>query len=104
MKNKNILAISFFTFGILYMLDWIIFFEKNDDLFDDFNTMKAKYVARLPDSLKPLIETNPQPAAIIFTLLFCLCGIVLIKNKEITFKILGTTSFIFAFWNLFSIM
>ena len=104
MNKQNILALFFYTSGILYMLDWIIFVKKNDDLYDDLPTMKAKYVAEFPDAFKPLIETNPQPAAIIITILFSLCGIVLIRNKSATFKILGTTSFILAVWNLFSIM
>ena len=101
---KNTIASFFYIFGILYLLDWIIFVEKNDDLYDDFPTMKAKYVARFPDILKPLIEVNPQPAAIIFTLLFCVCGLIFIRNNGINYKIIGMSSFLLAFWNLFSIM
>jgi hypothetical protein len=104
MKKKNSIALFFYAFGIIYLLDWIIFVEKNDDLYDDFPTMKAKYIARFPDILKPLLETNPQPAAILFTILFSLCGMQFIRNKGIPFKILGATSFLLAFWNLFSIM
>jgi hypothetical protein len=85
-------------------LDWLLFVEKNNDLVDDFPTLKEKYIARFPDVIKPLLETNPQPAAILFTLLFCCSGIVFIRNNNLVFKILGITSFLFAFWNLFSIM
>ena len=103
-KKTNILALFFYAFGVVYLMDWIIFAERNDDLHDDFPALKAKYVARFPDFLKPLIETNPQPAAIIFTILFSVCGIILVQNRNIILKILGATSFLFAFWNLFSIM
>jgi hypothetical protein len=104
MKKSNILALVAYKIGILYMLDWLLFVEKNNDLVDDFPTLKEKYIARFPDVIKPLLEANPQPAAILFTLLFCICGIVFIRNNNLVFKILGITSFLFAFWNLFSIM
>ena len=104
MKKSNILALVAYKIGILYMLDWLLFVEKNNDLVDDFPTLKEKYIARFPDVIKPLLETNPQPAAILFTLLFCCSGIVFIRNNNLVFKILGITSFLFAFWNLFSIM
>jgi hypothetical protein len=104
MKKSNILALVAYKIGILYMLDWLLFVEKNNDLVDDFPTLKERYIARFPDVIKPLLETNPQPAAILFTLLFCSSGIVFIRNNNLVFKILGITSFLFAFWNLFSIM
>jgi hypothetical protein len=104
MKRSNILALVAYKIGILYMLDWLLFVEKNNDLVDDFPTLKAKYVARFPDFIQPLLERNPQPAALLFTLLFCASGLVFMRNNNLVFKILGITSFLFAFWNLFSVM
>jgi hypothetical protein len=104
MKRSNILALVAYKIGILYMLDWLLFVEKNNDLVDDFPTLKEKYIARFPDVIKPLLETNPQPAALLFTLLFCASGLVFMRNNSNVYKIIGITSFLFAFWNLFSIM
>ena len=104
MKRSNILALVAYKIGILYMLDWLLFVDKNNNLVDDFPTLKAKYIARFPDVIKPSLETNPQPAALLFTLLFCASGLVFMRNNNLVFKILGITSFLFAFWNLFSVM
>jgi len=43
MKRSNILALVAYKIGILYMLDWLLFVEKNNHLVDDFPTLKAKY-------------------------------------------------------------
>lgn len=104
MKKTTILALIIYAFGIVYMLDWIIFATQNDALHDDFPALKAKYVSRFPEFIKPMIESNPQPAAILFAILFALCGVVFIRENKVIFKVLAVTSFILAFWNLFSIM
>ncbi len=104
MKKRIVLALITCIVGIIYILDWIIFAEQNVDLHDDFPALKAKYVSRFPEFIKPLIESNPQPAAILFAILFALCGAVFIRENKVIFKVLAVTSFILAFWNLFSIM
>lgn len=104
MKKAIIPTLFFFICGIAYMLDWIIFAEKNNDLYDGFPELKAKYVSRFPEALHLLFENNPQPAAILAFIVFTVCGFVFFKNNTIIFKVLGVIAFLLAFWNLFSIM
>ena len=105
MKNLILyLAFFFYIIGITVIIDWFNFVEKNNDLYDDFPELKTKYINRFPEYIKPLFELNPQPAAIIFFVIFTISGIIFLRQKQKTFNVIAITSFIFAFWNLFSIM
>jgi hypothetical protein len=104
MKKLLPLAFILYITGIAGIADWIIFCERNNDLYDDFIDLKAKYINRFPDFTKPFFSLNPQPAAIFFTLGFIMAGIIFIKQNQRIYKILAITSFLFGAWNLFSIM
>ena len=104
MRKINFVGIIFYVLGICYISDWIIFINNNDDLYDDFPTLKEKYIERFPDFAKPLIYLNPQPAAIICAIFFVTSGYIFIRSNSIFFKILAITSFIFSAWNLLSII
>ncbi len=98
------LAFTLYIIGIAVIIDWILFCEKNTDLYDDFIGLKAKYINRFPDFIKPFFNLHPQPAAIFFALGFIIAGIIFIKQNQRIYKILAITSFLFGAWNLFSIM
>jgi len=98
------LAFTLYIIGIAVIIDWFVFCNDNSDLFDDFISLKTKYVNRFPDYIKPFFNRNPQPAAIIFVFTFTIAGIIFIKQKHRIYKILAVTSFFFGAWYLFSIM
>lgn len=104
MKKIDILALSLYALGLVYLLDWFLFVGNNDPLADDFVALKAKYVARFPEALQPMVENDPQPAAILFVLVFGFCGFLFVRKEHVGFRILGVTAFLLAFWNWFSIM
>ena len=105
MKKFNLyFAFLLYIVGGIAIIDWFIFCEKHNDLFDDFPELKSLYIARFPDFLKPFISQNPQPAAIILMLGFFFAGIIFIKQKQIGYNVLAATSFLFGIWNAFSIM
>ena len=97
-------AVLFYAIGVVVIIDWFIFLEKHNDLYDDFPELKTKYISRFPAYLKSLFELNPQPAAIIFFFTFTVSGIIFLQQKHKGYTILAVTSFIFGMWNLFSIM
>lgn len=104
MKKIDFLLLSLYMTGVIYMADWLLFCEQNDQYFDDFPTMKTIYVNRFPEFVQPLLTKTPQPAAIIFTIVFLVCGAVFIRRKALALRILAIMAFIFGLWNLFSIM
>ncbi len=104
MKKLLPLAFILYITGVSVIIDWIIFCERNNDLYGDFIDLKAKYINRFPDFAKPFFSLNPQPAAIFFALGFIIAGIIFIKQSQRIYKIFAITSFLFGAWNLFSIM
>lgn len=104
MKKLLPLAFILYITGIAVIADWIIFCERNNDLYGDFLALKIKYDNRFPDFAKPFFSLNPQPAGIFFVLGFIIAGIIFIKQSLRIYKILAITSFLFGAWNLFSIM
>ncbi len=105
MKKRVFVALLMYTIGVVKIIDWFIFWEKNKEIaLRNFQELKFKFIARFPDFLKPLFFKNPEPATVISIILFIIAGIIFFKEKKIFYKVLAITSFIFAFWNLFSIM
>ena len=104
MKKLLPLAFILYITGVAVIIDWILFCERNSDLYDDFIDLKSKYINRFPDFAKPFFSLNPQPAAIFFVIGFIIAGIIFIKQNQLIYKILAITSFLFGAWNLFSIM
>jgi hypothetical protein len=105
MRKRLIFAIIFYVTGTLNIIDWYVFWYQNEDLaLKSFNVLKVKYIERFPSLLRPLFELNPQPAAIVFILLFLYSAIIFLNEKNLIFKIMGVTSILFLLQNTFSIM
>lgn len=105
MKKRILLALLMFTIGLVKIIDWFIFWEKNKEIaLRNFQELKIKFISRFPDFLKPLFIKNPEPATLISIVLFTMAGIIFLKEKNIFYRVLAIMSFIFGFWNLFSLM
>lgn len=105
MKKRIYIALIIYLVGLINIIDWYVFWYQNETLaLQDFKSLKVKYIERFPEIIKPLYSNNPQPAAIIFIIVLVIAGIIFISEKKTIYTILGITSFLFAFQNLFSIM
>lgn len=105
MKAKIIIASMIYFVGIAKIIDWIIFWHNNKNLaLSNRAEFLNKYVSRFPVALKSLIENKPETAAIISILFFAVAGWIFIKQESKVFKFIAVTAFLFAFWNLFSLM
>lgn len=105
MKKRIYIALFLYILGLVNIIDWYIFWHQNETLAQqDFKSLKIKYIERFPDLFKPLFESNPEPAAIIFVIILVIAGIIFMLEKKTFYTILGISSFLFAFQNLFSIM
>lgn len=105
MKKRLYIAFILYLAGLMNITDWYAFAYRNHELLkQDFLLLKAKYIDRFPDIIKPLYAINPQPIALIFTATLIISGIIFINEKKTIYTILGISSFLFAFQHLFSVM
>lgn len=94
------LAFAFYIIGIIIIIDWIVFWQYNYG--GDFNELRAKYIAHFPSFLQNFF--NSRYSALLFVFTFTAAGFIFLKQKYGGYKILAITSFILAFWNLFTLM
>ncbi len=105
MKFKILIAFIFFILGIAKIIDWFIFCDQNRELKNtNYLIFIAKYDNKFPSWLRPLFNTRPELATVISVVLLSIAGIIFLKNKKVVYKVLAITSFVLAFWNLFSLM
>lgn len=103
--SKIIIAFALYFLGIAKIIDWLIFCSQNRALKEkDYPIFITKYETKFPTWLQPLFNTRPDLAAIISVVFFAISGMVFINQKNLFYKILGATAFLFSFWNLFSLM
>ncbi len=110
--KKTVLYVAFILYfnGIAVIIDWILFFDNNIELYHDFKTVKAHYISRFPNLLIPFFSLHPSPATLFFALGFMFSGFIFIKQKQKqkhkhkVYLILAITSFLFGMWNLFTLM
>ncbi len=83
MKKRVFGALLMYTIGVVKIIDWFIFWEKNKEIaLRNFQELKFKFIARFPDFLKPLFFKNPEPATVISIILFIIAGIIFFKEKK----------------------
>lgn len=105
MKLKILVAFMLYLIGISKIIDWFVFWEKNKELaLKDYSQLKEKFVSRFPIDLQFLFSKSPEPATVISIIFFIISGIIFLKEHQTTFKVIAITAFLFAFWNLFSLM
>jgi hypothetical protein len=105
MKVKLIAAFLFYVLGLAKIIDWFVFSNQNRELKNrDYELFITKYENKFPNWLQPLFNTAPDLAAVISIVTFTIAGFIFINKKGTLYSILGVTSFIFAFLNLFSLM
>ena len=105
MKVRIFIAFIFYATGLLKIIDWFVFWNRNKSLvLTNRSQFLSDYIERFPQFIKPLFYGKPEPAALVCTILFSLSGLLFLKLKNPVFKILAISAFIFSFWNLFSIM
>ncbi len=102
---KYLLSFTLYLIGVSKIVDWFIFCNQNRELKNDnYSAFIAKYHNHFPSSIEPLFNARPEPAALISVVIFSIAGIIFLKTKSLFYKILAISSFVFAFWNLFSVM
>jgi len=105
MKKLLRLAFVLYTIGILSIVDWIVFWNRNSQLVTkDYTVFKQKYIDHFPEILQPLYLLRPEPAIILIILFFVFAGIIFLKQYRTIYIVLSITSFAFAMWNIFSLM
>jgi hypothetical protein len=105
MSIKLITAFLFYILGLAKIIDWFVFSSQNRALKNsNYDLFITKYENKFPSWLQPLFNTAPDLAAIISIATFTIAGLIFIREKGTIYSILGVTSFVFAFLNLFSLM
>ena len=93
-------ALVFFLVGVYIFIDWVVFWENYYN--GDFHEFQKKYIEHFPVFLQSFFDSRLSTLFSIFT--FALSGYIFLNQKYIAYKILAITSFIFAAWNLFTLM
>lgn len=107
LKVKLKLAVAFILFatGTATLVDWIIFWEQNKELaLKNRKVFIDKYVGRFPDFLERLFTARFPWDPVLLMVLFSIAGLIFVKQKRRAYMVLGIVSFLFAFWNLFTLM
>jgi hypothetical protein len=103
MKLKLTVAFIFFATGTATLVDWIIFAEKNKQV-TNHKVLVDKYFARFPNFLERLFAASSSWHAVLVMVLFSIAGLIFVSQKKRAYTILGIISFLFASWNLWSLM
>jgi hypothetical protein len=104
---KNYLKVGFilYAIGMLDLFYWIYYWNSNEQIVvSNFKQFKLNYFESLPSIIRPLYQTRPQLSAILYGIFFVISGFIFLKTKNKFLKVLSITAFIFAFFELFSIM
>ena len=106
MKFRIVIALLFYIIGLSKLVDWFIFLGNNKKELEQLEHAQVmeRFNARFPDYFTPIFSGYPEPATVISIILFVFSGIIFLKEKKMIYKILAYSSFLFAFWNLFSIL
>jgi hypothetical protein len=102
LKLKIICAFSLLVTGLASIADWFIFCGQNKEL--DFATLKTKYGNRFPGWMQHLYISEIIIATLFFGLCFAVSGFIFVTASHKRYKVLGAIAFLFAFWELFSLM
>lgn len=102
MKKKIFIATLLFSIALVKTIDWMLFWNKNEDLaFINYEAYLLKYSEQYPYLIRPLFETRPEIASII-SALFYLFAAYLFWNKNK--KILIILSVISSFLGVYSFL
>lgn len=105
MKFKIIVAYILYIVGIAKIIDWFIFWYNNESLaLSNRPLFLENYVSRFPSFLKLLFSSKYELDALISIIIFIIAGLIFINEPNKILKTLAVTAFLFAFWNLFSLM
>lgn len=99
-----ITAIILYIAGILYFLDWMLFWNKHRDLVrSDYDSFKNIYHEHFP-AFSRFITSHDLLTTGIMVIIFLFSGIVFITVRNTFFKVLGVSAFLLAGMFLFSMM
>jgi hypothetical protein len=105
MKYLTGIAVLFYLPGLLKIIDWFIFWHNNEAIaLSNRQAFMQLYVQRFPGPLQLLFRGRPEPATLISIFLFLFSGIVFYKTPGKWMKALAISAFVFACWNIFSLM
>ena len=94
------LAFVLYAVGVFVIVDWIVFAE--NDQSDSFYELKAIYISHFPEFLQSFF--NERLSALVFVFTFTVAGLIFLDHKSRGYRILGISSFLLAFWEIFSLM
>lgn len=105
MKISILLGIFLYILGLVKLIDWFIFWNRNKQIaLTNYNLFKLNYFNHFPDILKPIIGLNHEIGTYLSLIIFVISGFLFHKESHRFWKILSISSFILAGWNLFSLM
>ncbi len=99
-KHYLILAFVFFIASVFALVDWIIFWETNYQ--GDFPELREAYINHFPNVLQPFF--NSKLSTFFFVLASSAAGSIFLKQQHLIYKLLAASSFLLAFWYLFTLM
>jgi hypothetical protein len=105
-KSRLLIGLAFILYilGVLKIIHWNWYWNNNNEqrqqnyfkFIENYRESISKYI--------PAYKEYPYMLEIISVFIFCIAGYIFIKQKTLFFKILAISSFLLAFWNLFSLM
>ncbi len=99
-KPYLITAFVFFLGAVSVLLDWIIFWEINYQ--GNFPKLREAYINHFPNFLQPFF--NSKFSTFFFVLASSAAGLIFLKQQHLIYKLLAASSFLLAFWYLFTLM
>ena len=99
-KPYLITAFVFFLGAVSVLLDWIIFWEINYQ--GNFPKLSEGYIKHFPNFLQPFF--NSKLSTFFFVLASSAAGSIFLKQQHLIYKLLAASSYLLAFWYLFTLM
>ncbi len=99
-KYYLIIAFVFYLAAVLVLLDWRIFWEINYQ--GDFPELRKAYIKHFPNFLQPFF--NSKFSTFFLVLASSAAGWIFMKQQQLIYKLLAASSFLLAFWYLFTLM
>ena len=84
MKLSIILALLFYLLALLHIIDWIVFWNRHEELAIINNkAFKQLYNDHFPGFIKPLLTSNSRIESFIIMVLLIIAGFILFKENRI---------------------
>ena len=103
MRKKIFIATLLFSIALLKTIDWMLFWNKNEDLaFRNYNLYIQKYTEQYHYFVRPLFETRPEIASIVASMFYFIAAYLFLKKDNYFFMTLTVISCFLGIYSLLS--